>query len=767
MSHADPIVGREESRRPTIVKRLVQTVPLLFIALRLSAQQDPSVLTVERIFASEDFSTEWFGPARWLDDSSYTTLDSSKTASSGKDIVRYDAPSGRSTVLVSAASLVPPGTSAPLAIQGYQWSPDRKLLLVFTNSRRVWRQNTRGDYWVLNLETKQLRKLGGNSLPSTLMFAKFSPDSKRVAYVRENNLYVEDLTNGQITALTSDGSRTTINGTFDWVYEEELDLRDGFRWSPDGRKIAYWQLDASGVKDYVLINDTDSLYSYTKPVQYPKAGSQNSAARVGVVASNGGPTKWIAVPGDPRNNYIARMDWAANSEEIVLQHLNRLQNTNEVMLGDARTGVARTILTERDSTWVDVSSDLRWLKGGTGFTWVSERDGWRHLYTIPRNGGSAQLITPGRFDVGGFFFQGAIVALDTTAEWVYFSASPDNATRTFLYRSRLSGPARVERITPASQPGSHDYSVAPGAHWAFHTYSSFGVPPVTELVRLPSHQVVRTLQDNSTLRARVAVLKRGPSKFFRVAVGGNTDVDAWMMLPPSFDSTKKYPVLFYVYGEPADMTVKDAWEGEVYLWHLLLTQQGYIVMTVDNRGTAAPRGRAWRKIVYGEVGVVSSADQAAAARSIGRMSYVDSTRMGVWGWSGGGSTTLNLLFRSPDVYKMGMAVAPVSDQRYYDTIYQERYMGLPSVNVDGYRRGSPVTFAKNLKADLLIVHGSGDDNVHYQNTEAVVNALIAANKPFTMMVYPNRTHCICEGETTSLHLFTLLTRYINEHLRVH
>ena len=583
MSHADPIDGREESRCPTIIERLLHTMPLLFIALRVSAQQDPSGLTVDRIFASEYFSTEWFGPARWLDDSSYTTLDSSKTTSSGKDIVRYDAPSGRSTILVSAASLVPPGTSTPLAIQSYQWSPDRKLLLVFTNSRRVWRQNTRGDFWVLNLETRQLRKLGGNALPSTLMFAKFSPDSKRVAYVRGNNLYVEDLTNGQITPLTSDGSRMIINGTFDWVYEEELDLRDGFRWSPDGQKIAYWQLDASGVKNYLLINDTDSLYSYVKPVQYPKAGSQNSAARVGVVAAKGGPTKWIAVPGDPRNNYIARMDWAANSEEVVLQHLNRLQNTNEVMLGDMRTGAVRTILTERDSAWVDISSDLLWLKGGTEFTWVSERDGWRHIYSVPRSGGPPHVITPGRFDVGGFFFQGAIAALDTTAGWLYFSASPDNATQAYLYRSPLNGPARVERLTPLSQPGSHDYSVAPGAHWAFHTYSSFGVPPVTELIRLPSHQAVRTLQDNSTLRARVAALKRGPSKFFRVTVGGNTDVDAWMMLPPNFDSTKKYPVLFYVYGEPAGTTVTDEWEGEIYLWDVLLTQQGYIVMSVDNR----------------------------------------------------------------------------------------------------------------------------------------------------------------------------------------
>ncbi len=751
------------SLRSTFLSCLV-FLSAIGIALRASAQQNPSVLTVDRIFATGDFRGERFGPALWLDDSSYTILELAKAPGAGADIVLYDAPSGRRTILVAATNLVPAGASKPLEIESYDFSPDRKLLLAFTNSQRVWRQNTRGDYWVLNRSTGQLRQLGGSAPPSTLMFAKFSPDGKRVAYVREHNLYVEDLANGRITPLTSDGSRTIINGTFDWVYEEELDLRDGFRWSPDGQKIAYWQLDAAGVRDYLLINDTDSLYSYVTPVQYPKAGGQNSAARVGVVSAAGGPTRWIAVPGDPRNNYIASMDWAANSDEIVVQHLNRLQNTNEVMLGDARTGGVKTILTERDSAWVDITGDLQWLKGGTGFTWVSERDGWRHLYQAPRSGGPARLITPGRFDAGGFFFEGAIVALDTTAGWVYYSASPDNATQWYLYRSPLNGPPGAERISPLNEPGSHDYSVSPGAHWAVHTYSSFGVPPVTDLVRLPSHQKVRILADNKTLGARVAALERGPSRFFRVAVGGNTDVDAWMMLPPRFDSTKKYPVLFYVYGEPADMTVKDRWQGALYLWDLMLTQHGYIVMSVDNRGTAAPRGRAWRKIVYGEVGVTAVADQTSAARSIGRMSYVDSTRMGVWGWSGGGSTTLGLLFTSPDVYKMGMAVAPASDKRYYDTIYQERYMGLPSVNVEGYRRASALPFAQNLKADLLIVHGSGDDNVHYQNTEAVVNALIAANKPFTMMVYPNRTHCICEGEHTSLHLFTLLTRYIDEHL---
>ena len=749
------------------MKRTMRTSALVAIVLMAigapisaGAQQtvaDSSLLTVERIFGSSDFDGDFFGPALWFDDSTYTILEPAQAPATGRDIVRYDAASGRRSIFVPSTSLVPSGATQPLAVESFRLSPDGKLILIFTNSKRVWRLNTRGDYWVLDRATGRLQKLGGNAPASTLMFAKFSPDSKRVAYVRENNIYAEDLASSRITPLTSDGSRTIINGTFDWVYEEELDLRDGFRWSPDGRKIAYWQLDASGVRNYLLINDTDSIYSYVKPVQYPKAGGTNSAARVGVVSADGGPTQWISVPGDPRNNYIARMDWAANSNEIVIQHLNRLQNTNDVMLADARTGAARTILTERDSAWVDVGDDLRWLNGGSAFTWSSERDGWRHLYQVPRSGSPPRLITPGAFDA-------AIVAIDTTSGWVYYAASPDNPTQSYLYRSSLTGPARAERITPANEPGSHDYSISPGGRWAFHTWSSFGVPPVTDLVSLPNHRRVRTLVDNSALRARLASLRHGPSKFFKVTVGGNTSVDGWMMLPQGFDSTKKYPVLFEVYGEPAGSTVGDAWGGGGYLWDLLLTQRGYIVMSVDNRGTATPRGRAWRKIVYGEVGVAAVADQAAAARSIGRMSYVDSTRMGVWGWSGGGSTTLGLLFTAPDVYKMGIAVAPVSDKRYYDTIYQERYMGLPSVNVEGYRRASALPFAKNLKADLLIVHGSGDDNVHYQNTEAVVNALIAANKPFTMMVYPNRTHCICEGDNTTLHLFNMLTRYVDEHL---
>jgi dipeptidyl-peptidase-4 len=737
---------------------LAVTLAIVVGAPALAAQQDSSLVTLERLFNSDDFSPEFFGPARWLRDSGYTTFERAPQGR-GRDLVRTDPATGQKQVLLAASRLVPQGDSLPLPVENFTFSTDGKQVLLYTNSRRVWRQNTRGDYWVLEVATGKLRKLGGSEAkPSTLMFAKFSPQADRVAYVRENNLYVERVKDGKITQLTKDGSRTTINGTFDWVYEEEFDDRDGFRWSPDGKRIAYWQLDASGVRDFLLINNTDSLYSFTIPVQYPKAGTTNSACRVGVVDANGGKTRWIETPGDPRNTYIARMEWAANSEEVVLQHFNRLQDTLQLMLGDAKSGKVRTILTDQDSAWVDVVDDMRWLDGGKRFTWVSERDGWRHMYTVGRDGSDMRLITPGNLDIA------QVLTIDEAGGWVYYSASPDNPTQRYLYRAKLDGSAPAERLTPADQPGTHNYSIAPGAVWAFHYYSAFGVPTVTELIHLPDHKVVRTLVDNAKLKKTVAQLKRGPMSFFRVDAGNGVSLDGYVMRPPGFDSTLKYPVLFTVYGEPAGQTVLDSWGYEDYLWHLMLTQQGYVVMSLDNRGTPSLRGREWRKCIYRKFGLLVSEDQAGAARAIGRWKWVDSTRLGVWGWSGGGSTTLNVLFRDPDVYRMGMAVAPVPDVHLYDTIYQERYMGLPQQNEEDYKRSSPLNFAANLKAKLLVVHGSGDDNVHYQGTERLINALVAANRPFTMMEYPNRTHGIFEGEGTTLHLYSLLTRFVEENL---
>ncbi|MGZ8398862.1 MAG: S9 family peptidase [Gemmatimonadales bacterium] len=736
----------------------------------LSAQQaDSSLLSLERIFSSDEFTPERLGPVHWLDNAAaYTRLEADSATPGGRALVRYEAATAKREVWVPASRLVPPGDSVPLAVEDYSISPDGKQLLVFTNSKKVWRENTRGDFWVRDLTDGRLHQLGGpGAKPSTLMFAKFSPDGGRVAYVRENNLYVENLADGRITQLTRDGSRTTINGTFDWVYEEELNLRDGFRWSPDGRRIAYWQLDASGVRDFLLVNNTDSLYSFTIPVQYPKTGTTNSAGRVGVVSAEGGSTVWLQVPGDPRDNYIARMEWAASSNKVVLQHLNRLQNTNNVMLGDAATGRVRSVLVERDSAWTDVVNDLRWVDGGKSFTWISERDGWRHLYLVSRDGKKLRLVTKGAFDLhnpASAFGQPFVTGVDSAKGWIYYTASPENATQLYLYRSRLDGKGKAERVTPRNQPGYHLYRISGDGRWAIHTYSSFGTPPVVDLVSLPDHKMARTLVKNERLRGAVARLRRGLAGFVKVQAGSGLQLDGWVMKPADFDSTKRYPVFFHVYGEPASQTALDLWSGGNYLWHLMLTQQGYVVASLDNRGTPAPRGRAFRKVVYRKVGPVTSSDQAAALRTMRTWPWVDSARVGVWGWSGGGSMTLHLLFRYPELYQTGMSVAPMADIRLYDTIYQERYFGLPQQNEGDYTEGSAITYADKLRGNLLVVHGAGDDNVHYQSTERLINALVAANRPFSMMTYPNRSHCICEGEGTSLHLFSLLTSYLEKNL---
>lgn len=377
------------SMRVTI--RWVLTLAVLVgVGQHLEAQEG-APLTLDRLFASGEFFPRGIGQIRWLEDGTYTTLEPSNAVRGGVDIVRHDPATTESEVMVSASALVSTGVDRPVALEGYWWSDDGGRLLIFTNSRRVWRSNTRGDYWVLDRSTGRLRQVGASRPASSLMYAKFSPDGSRVAYVSENDIYVEDLESGSVTRLTSDGSRTILNGRFDWVYEEEFFFgsatpADGFRWSPDGTRIAYWQLDASGVREFLLLNTTDSLYSFTIPVQYPKAGTTNSAVRVGVVPVTGGPTTWLRVAGDPRNYYIARMEWAASSQEIVLQHVNRLQNTLAVMLGDATTGNVRTILTETETAWVDVVDELHWLNDGRQFTWLSERDGWRRLYVVNRDG---------------------------------------------------------------------------------------------------------------------------------------------------------------------------------------------------------------------------------------------------------------------------------------------------------------------------------------------------------------------------------------------
>ena len=505
-----------------------------------------------------------------------------------------------------------------------------------------------------------------------------------------------------------------------------------------------------------MINNTDSVYSQTIPVQYPKVGETPSACRIGVVAANGGKIQWMDIPGDNRQNYLPRMQWYEDSKSLLVQQLTRKQNVLHLWQCDAATGKADNIYSEKEEAWIDAVDDWPWLKEGKEFAWTTEKDGWRHLYRLTNDGKQEELVTNGEYDVI------RILEIDAKGGYAYFIASPDNPTQRYLYRIPLFKNAKAERLSPKDQSGNHSYQIAPGGKYAFHTFSNINTPPITELVALPSHKRIRMLVDNEEYRKKIDQLARGPIEFFRVKTEDDVEMDGYMMKPPDFDPNKKYPVLFYVYGEPWGQTAQDVWQGN--LWHQMLTQKGYVVITMDNRGTPSPRGRAWRKSIYRKIGVINSRDQAMGAKEVLKWNFIDPDRVGVWGWSGGGSMTLNLLFRYPEIFKAGMSVAPVANQLYYDNIYQERYMGLPSENMEDFVEGSPITYAKNLEGDLLLVHGTGDDNVHYQNAETLINELIRHNKQFQVMPYPNRSHGIYEGENTTRHLYTLLTSYLMNHV---
>ena len=432
-----------------------------------SFTQAQSQLDLERIFTKYEFSSEWLGPVRWFDGGdSYIRLEKSAENPEGRNLVKYSTATGEHEVLIAASALIPEGATDPLYIENYYWSPDKSKLLIFTNSKRVWRYNTKGDYWVYNTQTKKLKKLGGaDAKPSTLMFAKFSPDGEKVAYVREHNVYVESLADDNITQLTTDGSERIINGTFDWAYEEEFDCRDGFKWSPDSQSIAYWRIDASNIRNFYMINNTDSAYSQIIPVQYPKAGETPSECKVGVVNASGGSTTWMHMSGDPRQNYIPRMIWTPDSKTLLMQHLNRAQNDNRVTLGDVKMGNTKVIYEDKETAWLDVVNDFQYLNKGRAFTWVSEKNGWKAAYAVAADGKSEQQITPANQDMI------EIKLIDEAGGWLYYMASPTNATQRYLYRIKLSGKAKQQRISPESQPGTHEYDIAPNGKWAVHTFS--------------------------------------------------------------------------------------------------------------------------------------------------------------------------------------------------------------------------------------------------------------------------------------------------------
>jgi dipeptidyl-peptidase-4 len=636
-----------------------------------AAQASPRApITVERIFKAGDFASDPLPAVTWLADGrSY--VDVRADSAGGTRIVRVDLASGGVTTLAAAADLVD-GAGKRIEVEEIQLSADESKALLFHTSVRVWRSNTRGVFHVLDFKSKRLTPIAAVTTPGTgastttdtaaapalgknattaaglpdfigrglasgaadpalQMFAKFSPDGRQVAFVRGNTLWVTDLASGRARQLTTDGSDDVINGTTDWVYEEELGLRDAFRWSPDGRRIAYWRFDQTAVPAFPMVSETAGQYPVVSVLRYPKAGTPNSRVQVGVIdvavstagAGAAPATRWIDVGADT-GIYIARMDWAGN-DSLAVQRLPRRQNQVDVLMASAATGKTRLVLTERDSAYVDVEDEgLRFINGGRQFLWRSDRSGWRQLYLYDRSGRLVRQVTRDGADVLG------VAAVDEQRGEVYVTAAAPTPTQRQLYRYPLARGGAGQRVTQA--PGTHAVSVGPRARYAVDFHSTAAAPTTVTLYELPSMKARRVLVDNARLKGRLAASGARAPEFFRVPLPNGTELDAMRFLPPDYNAGRRYPVLMYVYGGPASPTVSDAWGGTRALWHQSLAAEGYVVVSVDNRG-AAWRGTNFRKTTQLRLGQVESDDQIAAARWLRAQPWVDSARVGIWGWS--------------------------------------------------------------------------------------------------------------------------------------
>ena len=715
--------------------------PAAEASARLLAQAEPRI---KAIYETNEFRMRSFR-ATWLPDGSgYLKLETPDGAAGG-EIARYDSASGQRSVVVASEKLLVPGTSERLTIRGFVRSPSGKRFLLQTESAGG---KDGSDRWLYEPETGALRPVKAGR-EAQFEANAFSPDEQRLLGSRGADLIVYDLAGSRTIPLTKDGNPDSIEN-------------DGASWSPDGQWIAYVQSDSSAVPKRAVLVPGDPTYRTFRETRFERIGGPITTLRLGVVGVEGGPTRWIELADKPGTFYLKPLGWAGNSDEVLVDKYSRSRDAREVLLANHRTGAISKAFAETDRAWVDMENGgLEWIRGGQTFVVFSERDGWRRAYVASRDGSSLKPITAARSDVI------ARGQLDHKNGWLYYFASPTNATQRYLYRARLDGTGAPERLTPLDQSGSHSYVFSPDSRWAFHTWSAFDQPPVTDLVQLPEHRSVRVLEDNAAAAARVKPLLARPAEFLQLDIGGGVVMDAWMIKPRDFDPTKKYPVFVFVYGEPAGQTVLDDWRGGqgFSLYHRAVADLGYIVVSIDNRGTPAPKGAAWRRAVFGSLGPLSTEEQEAGLKALALVCpFVDLSRVAIWGWSGGGSNTLNALFRKPDTYHVGIAVVPKPQAQYYNAWYQEIFMRTPKDNPEGYRTGSAINYAEGLRSDLLIITGSGESNTHVEITEGLVDRLIELGKRFDYFVYPNRDHGLSEGKGTTVHVQMLITRYLVEHL---
>lgn len=717
-------------------------VLLICSATTLSAQK--SDLKLEDIWGSTRFiSRSVPGFNAMKDGESYTT---SVQTSNGQAVVRYNIKTGKAAdTLVKPSQLI--SKKDTIEFDAYSFSADEKKILFTSNTEAIYRHSSREDYFVLDLTSGSLLNITqGNKS----MYGRFSPDGSKLAYVRDNNIYMYDLVKGVEIAVTTDGKRNEIiNGATDWVYEEEFSMDIGFEWSPDGKNIAYYKFDESRVKEFNLTYYGE-LYPKEERYKYPKAGEENAIVSLHLYNLENGKSRDVFRTGSDWE-YIPRLKWTRNPDLVSFQRTNRHQNILELVTYHVKTAALTVILKEENNSFIEVTDDLTYLENGTSFIWTSTRNGFNHIYLYDVSGKLIKQITDGKFDVTRFY------GYDEATKTFFYQSAERSPLERHLYSITLAG--KKKALTDIA--GTHNGSFTKGLKYYVDTYSSFGAP-FTCTLNDRNGKLLRTLEDNAATRTNLAATNLGKIDTLSFLTDDQVRLYGWMITPPDFNPSKKYPVLVHVYGGPGVQTVTNDWDGPNYLWHQLLAQKGYIVISVDNRGTPG-RGLDFANCIYKDMGNLEVKDQLSTVSYLKRQPYVDAARIGVWGWSFGGYMTSLLLTKGDGAFKAGIAVAPVTTWRYYDSIYTERYLQTPQENPKGYDDNSPINFAKGLKGKFLLVHGSTDDNVHMQNSMDFVTALVKANKQFEQFIYPNKNHGIYGGNTR-LHLYTQMTNFLMENL---
>lgn len=712
--------------------------------ITMSAIAQNKNITVEAIWQDEIFAGESVSSFNFLKDGKHYTRLENNT------IKQYDLVSGKFTNNLFATTEVEGETSFSDEFDSYTFNADETKILLETEKEKIYRRSSKANFYIWDKAQKSLTELFSEGKQS---YATFSPNSDKVAFVHQNNLYVKDLKSGALTQITDDGKfNHIINGSSDWVYEEEFSFAKAFHWSPDGKRIAFMRFDESAVKEFTMTKFKGGLYPEYETFKYPKVGEKNAVVSIHVYDLNHKKITKVET-GAESDIYIPRIKWTQNPKQLCVFRMNRHQNELELLLADASTGETDVLLKEINKYYIDIDDDLTFLEDGKSFIWTSEQSGFNHIYLYDMKGQLKKQLTNGAYDVSKFY------GVNQATGQVYYKSSETSPLEENIYTVNLKGKNK-QRLTKGK--GTHKAQFSSTFAYFVNTHSTINSPN-TYVVRDHRGKEIRTIENNADLAKLQDTYGVNPVEFFQFETSEKVKLNGWMLKPANFNPNRAYPVFMYLYGGPGSQQVKDQWKGNNYWWFQMLAQQGYIVACVDNRGTGA-RGEEFKKMTYLELGKYETIDQIEAAKYLGSLPYADASRVGIFGWSYGGFMSSLCLLKGHDVFKAAIAVAPVTSWRWYDTVYTERYMRTEKENPDGYKNNSPVYFADQLQGHYLLVHGGGDDNVHYQQSAEMMNALIDANKQFDTYTYHNRDHGI-RGGTTRMHLYNKMTNFLNEKLK--